>query len=404
MAKNDNWPKNHKLKSPPMRKNSARTIPLKNTSLAPVKVASVVFPPSKSVPPQPMLFQASPTGVPAAKAIEVGKPKPTAKPISDKRPITGPVTLTRIRTDEKGFTTEGLNKEAVNQHMVTLPPAAELSDVRKMTVETLNNLMASEGKSQNRMIIDMQRDFAIMLFKKQFMVGEKICTIAELEFYPEQDPYRPNDEAFATAAAFYFRANPHHYEKEGLAPVFLYITAGAPGNRCGILIRSISTPEGFVEGPDKVVKYIQQGNGGDQLPALSLTDAIDESKTTGVKRFEETMIVYNGPRVGLTLREETQMYGVYCMFVMKPYRYTFCPGNLKIAKHTLAANARLDGVPDMIINRDFKLPAEILGRWITLFGRGESANLEMFLDGKNKRLEDPSQELMAHGFLSRFSK
>lgn len=92
------------------------------------------------------------------------------------------------------------------------------------------------------------------------------------------------------------------------------------------------------------------------------------------------------------------------MFVMKPYRYTFCPGELRLAKHTLAAQARLDGIPDMLINRDLKLPAEILGRWITLFGRGEVANLEMFLDGKNKRLEDPSQQLLAHGFLSRFSK
>lgn len=340
------------------------------------------------------------------------KPKPPmTKPKSESTiNADGSVTLVRIRKDDKAFTTEGLSEEQIQQHMIVLPPAAALSDVGKMSSETLNGLMASEGKSYNQATIEMQRTFAIMLFKKQFIVGDQVCTIAELEFYPEQDPYRPNDDAFATSAAFYCRLDPHHYEKHTEPALLLYITAGAPGNRCGILVRSIITSQGFIEGPNKVVEYVHNVAGKDG-PKLALTDPIvlqsgveEANLKPDTRIFDDSLIVYNGPRVGLTLRQETVMYGPYCMFVMKPYRYTFCPGDLKVAKHTLAANARLDGVPDMMINRDFKLPAEVLGRWVTLFGRGESANLEMFLDGKSKRLVEPSQQLLAHGFLSRFSK
>lgn len=389
-----------------MSKNSAKSIPLRNKPATEVKVSLGDFPPSRKTYIQPATFQAPPptvmSDVPKPMAIEItaSKQKVVAKLTSTIRPD-GSINYVRVPNTGKAFSTEGLTEEQINQHMVTLPPAAALSDVTKMSAETLNGLMATESKTYNQVSVEMQRLFAIMLFKKQFIIGDQICTIAELEFYPEYDPYRPNDEAFATSAAFYFRLNPHHYDKASNPATFLYVTAGAPGNRCGILIRSIITPNGFVEGPDKVVHFINKVSSGDS-PKLALTDPPVDGNSN--RRYDDSMIVYNGPRVGLTLREETVMYGPYCMFVMKPYRYTFCPGELKIAKHTLAANARLEGVPDMIINRDFKLPAEMLGRWITLFGRGESAHLEMFLEGKSKRLEDPSQQLLAQGFLSRFNK
>lgn len=403
--------KAEKHKSLKMSKISARTIPMKGDRQEPVKLASFDFPPPpKKISTQPMEFKAGQSGVPTATSIEMPGSKPkTAPPKSNPKNaprITGPVTLIRIKTDDKAFTTEDLNQEEVNKHMVQLPPVADLSDVSRMSSEKLSSLMVSEGKSHNQVTIEMQRAFAIMLFKKDFIVADQHCTITEIEFYTHQDPYLPNDEAFATSAAFYFRLDPHHYEKNSEPAMFLYITAGAPGNRCGILVRSVSTPEGFVEGPNKVYEYIHKISAGTS-PRLGLADPLAEAGNSNngpARIFDSSLIVYNGPRVGLSLRQETVMYGQYCMFVMKPYRYTFCPGDLKVAKHTLAANARLDGIPDMIINRDLKLPAEILGRWITLFGRGESSHLEMFLDGKSKKLVEPSQQLLAHGFLSRFAK
>lgn len=349
-------------------------------------------PPSPSIE-SPLKIPPNPTSteLPPCFGIEIKATKATyspatwapAKPI----PVTEPVKI------DTRFTTAGISEVEIQQNMIMLPPPADLSDIGKMKKETLDELMASEGKSQNQMVIDYQREVAIMLFKKDFTVSGKVYTIAEVEFYPEQDPYRPDDPAFSTSSTFYLKSS------------LLYITMGSPTNRCGILIRSIITAEGFIEGPEKVVEYINKHTRDNQL-ILGITDHVvpAEGCSSNPHIFDDTKIVYNGPRVGLNLCQETILYGSYCMFVMKPYRYTFCPGELKSAKHTLAVAARVNGVPDTIINRDFKLQAEMLGRWLGLFGRGESCYLEMFMDGKAKKLLDSSQQLLAYGFLNRFNK
>jgi hypothetical protein len=378
----------------------------------PAKTAQTWTPPSPSIesPLKPM---------PPRRGIEVSATKPPYAAAT----WTPPKQLQAeapVKVDDR-FTTAGFSDEVIQQNMIELPPPADLSDIRKMKNETLDELIASEGKSQNQQVIDQQREFAIMLFKKHFIIGtenkteegiynRKFCKIAEVEFYPGNDPYRANDDAFNQSGGFYLRSNPNHHDKLTPQQSVLYLTIGHGG---GILIRSIITPSGFVEGPEKVVEYIIKNNQVNQL-ALALNDPVvsaegastnqhvENSKTN--LQFDDSKIVYNGPRVGLNLCQETALYGHYCMFVMKPYRYTFCPGELKLAKHTLAVTARLNGVPDTIINQDFKLPLELLGRWLQLFGRGESCYLEMFMDGKAKKLLDNAQQLMAYGFLSRFNK
>lgn len=384
-----------------MSKQSARIVkPLTGQNPREVVVPDIFRPstvPDKKLRnEQPKIFQPS-LEMPKAVAIEVAAKKPSRAPPSTVSAVKS-VTVEKPETDKR-FTVEGLSTNQIEQHMVLLPPPADLSDMTRMNSATLNELLQSEEKSPNQILIDQQRQMAIMLFKYNFIIGctnhsNKSATLAEIEFYPVTDPYHPGDSAFQQAGHFYLRLNPRHQDKNTTPRLVLYLTAE---NRCAILVRSILTPEGFIEGPEAVVEYIQSCN-----PDGALNLALSNTEKNLV--FDDTKIVYNGPRVGLNLCEETTMYGQYCMYVMKPFRYTFCPGQIKTYKHTLAVTARLNGIPDTIINRDFKLPAEILGRWLLIFSRGDSCYLEMFMEGKARKLLDSQQQLLAYGFLSRFNK
>jgi hypothetical protein len=48
-----------------------------------------------------------------------------------------------------------------------------------------------------------------------------------------------------------------------------------------------------------------------------------------------TFHIYQSPRVGLTLKKSTADDDLHCRFIMRPYRYTYMPNNLKKARCTV---------------------------------------------------------------------
>jgi len=111
------------------------------------------------------------------------------------------------------------------------------------------------------------------------------------------------------------------------------------GGYCGILIRSIINIENekFIEGPCCVVNEILNSCSCSSINMLvesiknkeNYCDIYNNNCSLYIQPFTgefEKKIIYNAPRVGLTLKNYTEQK---CNYIMKNYRYSTCPEKIK---------------------------------------------------------------------------
>jgi hypothetical protein len=332
----------------------------------------------------------------------------------------------------------GLTEEQLKTHMITLPTQGLLSNTSLTNDEQFKSLL-QETKSHYDIILESQEKAAMYFFKQIFMIGTIPCGIIEVEFYQSPDPYALPYPALCTAFKFWFNQRLAKInETKRVLPsgtVFcssktkgLYVTLGGNGSYCGMLIRSIVTPTGVIEGPGEVVDFILSTLKFESL--YELHDSLTlKSKELGFDMSAETIpsnlsslglfltdthdqhpyfnsesVIYNSPRVGLSLRKEKEMYGQYSMFVMRPYRFCHMPHKLKHGKNLLALCCRLKGIPDMTIVEKLALPKGQLSNWVNQFIQGETSFVEKFYSRENAKLATLGMQCMAFGFFNRFNK
>lgn len=331
--------------------------------------------------------------------------------------------------------------------MVYLPPKGILSDVsctNQIDIDEMAKTLLA--KTQNEKVYDEQLIQAQGIFKKAFNVGRLSCSIIELEFYFGEDPYLFSDYQLFQPFRFYFRRRapkdddpPEKIQPNGSVFVHgkkrgLCVTMGTEQFQSYILIRSIMTPAGVVEGAAAVLDFVVENMGVKTVEDLNrglirMLEIHNASNPAQRVELSRDLVpcylsalglalvdveakdcpyqgerIYHGPRVGLTLKNETEYYGKYSMYVMKPYRFTYRGGLLKIAKHYFALTARLHEVPDFTIQEDLKVSGELVGRWSSYFTRGETASVDILMQPGNLNLDDVKKQCTAYGFFSRFNK
>jgi len=343
-----------------------------------------------------------------------------------------------------------LTPEELKNHMVYLPSLGLLSDVSKTDQSTIDKLAESINiRSQNDRILEGQTTTACMFFKKVLIVKDQICSVVEVEFYMGDDPYIHPDLQIQQSFKFYFRRrlaehgdDPSRIQPDGT--IFttgpkrgLFIAMGGDSFNCAVLIRSILTPQGVVEGSGEVIDYIMKTfkvstiedvnitlakelvtyntkakEGGGPMLTLSRGLFPVEYPFLGLALYDVAerdwpyrgQKIYCGPRVGLDLTEETEYYGKFSMYFMKPWRFTYRGDLLRNAKHFFALTARLREVPDFTIQEDLKVSGELVGRWSSYFTRGETASIDMLMQPGNLNVDDVKKQCLAYGFFSRFNK
>lgn len=258
-----------------------------------------------------------------------------------------------------------------------------------------------------------------LFFQNTFIINGKKCRIVEVEFYQTPDPFIHGDLDQLEIGRFYFHRQPTKDGSQGSYKGGTYkgldITIGQKDrNICGgALIRSILTPVGVIEGPCNVVNFILKETGHDDISSL-IDNIFKIGKVLPVNintegaclrlvtdKYEESRI-YNAPRVGLTLKRETQNMGMYCRHLMKEYRFTWLSGQIKICKYMFIVCARKYGVPDNTIIQDWNISTAsgIMSRWVTYFINGKTMSCAQFLQSETKGLSKVSQQLNAYGFFS----
>src|SRR5579885_163382 len=287
--------------------------------------------------------------------------------------------------------------------------------------------LSEEEKTRNQKLLDLYRNTTkAYFFNKTLLLNGNPCRIGEVEFYQAGDPFIHKDPHQLTFNCFRFhRAGDQTKVKKKNEGVSRYkngtykgldITIGAqPDFYGGLLVRSILTPQGFIEGPCKVVDYILNTCGFPSIDAL-VDHLLILGQQQGIKEpipcdFENPLLkivsanyqetpIYNGPRVGLTLKKEKYVMGPRCQYIMKPYRFTCFPAILKIDRHMLVVQARFNQIPDDTIIRDFNLQQGLLYKWVSHFIKGKTMICEFFLTPENSKLDKVAIQLNCLGFFT----
>lgn len=267
-----------------------------------------------------------------------------------------------------------LNSDVLNAHLVKLPSLVYDVDFIIKTASALN------VKSESEILMDIYyAKCKELFFQKVLVVGGRQCQICEVEYYQYPDPFMPIQPEFSTYGELCLNSDGNR----------VFISCGNPEYPGGILIRSIMIIDGdiFVEGSEKVADLIR----GVESKLVDLDPNL---------RFTESKI-YAGPRVGLTLKQESlDRNGRYLIYVMKPFRFTCQSSRTKSHRHYFALYAKYRGIPEDIINKDFKLNMGSLGKWTTLFINGQTSYYDYFLTDENSKLENSKVQIALFGFCS----
>lgn len=269
--------------------------------------------------------------------------------------------------------------------------------------------LSEQMKTLNQKTIEYFLNGAkLMFFQRSLVVNGNYCRIAEVEFYRSPDPFIHGDqEQQMTCNCFYFHRKGGTYKNGTFKG--LDITMGDGVSYGSMLIRSLMTPDGFIEGPCNVVDYILEQTKKENIQ--NLLKAISPPSLPVPIYFQNPFLmlvpaeypevkIYNGPRVGLSLNRETEINGLFCNYVMKEFRFTCFPKLLKKDRNILVVAARLKGIPDDVIKEDFVLQASLLGKWVTQFIKGKTLHCEYFLTLENKKLDKANIQLQAYGYFS----
>lgn len=133
-------------------------------------------------------------------------------------------------------------------------------------------------------------------------------TLAEIEVYPDDDPYTHGhpDQLLAGPNKFYFhRASKSPSAKyKGGTYKGLDITFDYKGRVGGVLIRSVISKGAFIEGPCKVVDFLLTESGSENIEDFIRKFGCNASKFMAVSETPPPFI--SGPRFGLGWPKENE--------------------------------------------------------------------------------------------------
>lgn len=155
------------------------------------------------------------------------------------------------------------------------------------------------------------------------------CELVEIEFYhysaDHSDPFTHQSSEQWTMGKWYFHKQGQTYIENSYKGVDITFSCG------GILLRTLLTPSGIIEGTSKVVDYLLERTGCSSVAELS--GKADNLLKLYVKPEPTNQLplrtAYPSPRVGLTLKKNPQLGK---QFVMRLYRFSWHPASLKNGK------------------------------------------------------------------------
>lgn len=241
----------------------------------------------------------------------------------------------------------------------------------------------------------------------QLVINKKIHRIVEIEFYlyykEHLDEFAHQDEDQGKIGNWYFHRQ-HGKNYKGGSFKGLDITFGVSGNeKCfgGILIRSIKMENDvIIEGPCKIVDYILKCNSCKSISEFVEIELKNNNQNIGplpvLKTNKESKlycqfgqfnkeIIYNCPRVGLTLKNYSKIKE---KFLMKNYRFLIFPNLIKKYSNLIALN--LYNINKSILETSRLLNTNKINveKYIELKKIGESKNLNDFINLKNYSSKD----------------
>lgn len=227
------------------------------------------------------------------------------------------------------------------------------------------------------------------LLESCFKVGSEIAQVVELEVYQSPDPYiheLPEQKLFGH---WYF----HRSSSTVMSPwgfkggnyKGLDFTFGSEDSDSygGILIRSLMTPDGLVEGPSRVVDYILAKTGCTTIADLvklipnyppRCDDVNFPLHILSTERRPD--IIYSGPRVGLTYRsdpESKKYFGANLRFTTYP---KLQKNKFSLVLSFLYANSGNEISEQQIYKAmtTFNTTEKNIHRWLADFGQGMSSD------------------------------
>ncbi|MCA9070861.1 MAG: hypothetical protein KDA84_18155 [Planctomycetaceae bacterium] len=220
----------------------------------------------------------------------------------------------------------------------------------------------------------------------RLMIGGEPHQIAELEFYLQSchhpDPFTHCDPMQQEFGRWYFHRSGGTYRNGSFKGFDL--TFGSPDAFGGIMIRSLTTPDGqLINGPSLCVDHLlrrtstnhvaelDQAVGGRPVwdSASPIHLSVDEEPTP-VKLFATA-------RVGLSLKRNVDEQAK--QFVLKRYRFLSEPRRIAKGRVYLVLALNAQGVAEDEICQLTGSPKRSVGRWVEQFESGRAADFSEFI-------------------------
>lgn len=271
------------------------------------------------------------------------------------------------------------------------------------------------------------------------IAGKYYCRLAEIEFYytvetgghTHKDPFSHCHPFQLTSGEWYFhRINKNlssNYKGGTYKGLDISIGDKSRGIYGGVLLRSLLLLDQsgwkLIEGPCLLVDFILKKNGASSIEELVSNHLknvlnVDEnasvlclklrselSKELQVKLFPNDnrySILYDSPRVGLTLRNKEKLQDRK-LFIMKFYRYTIAPKELKKCKNLMICaqfykdylskdkkSKEIDVVKKELA-KVFGISEKIIETYIQDFKKGEKIQIDKFVGKKITKASDLCQ-------------
>jgi hypothetical protein len=210
----------------------------------------------------------------------------------------------------------------------------------------------------------------LLMRRMALCVGSSWYRLAELEFYYTSplhpDPFSHRHPIQLSTAKWYFHRASHRIDSKYKNGSYkdLDITIGSNSVHGGILIRSLmgfrDNQRVLIEGPCNVVNVLLKESNVESIEelvnaklegdlcacdsnylALRNVERMEPSIRQGLL-FQDHMIIRQGLRVGLTLKERNHdLHRLREIFITKPYRYSICAQELKKSKVTFVLHQLL---------------------------------------------------------------
>lgn len=220
----------------------------------------------------------------------------------------------------------------------------------------------------------------------RLIVGEEPHRIVELEFYLHSthhpDPFTHCDPLQQEFGRWYFHRSGGTYRNGSFKGFDL--TFGTPGAFGGILIRSLTTPDGqLINGPSLCVDHLLRTTNADRVADLDRTVdgrvVWDPESPIHLSIIEEETPIerFATARVGLSLKRNGD--AVAQQFVLKRYRFLSEPRRIAKGRVYLVLALHAQGMMEDEICHITGSPKRSVTRWVEQFESGRAADFSEFI-------------------------